>query len=210
MSSQRAKCFKTKTTAQQSMILFESYFVDSITGRNISLMSKNMLNLVKLTQQQQNTSNESSLSSPNSNASLNLTNTSSLDLKSYLGLICRLDPVNIFNSLDVFYWLRVEPKMKWDVSKPTRLNQDNQREDDLKRFREISNYLIRTKLVNEMQLATSQRSPIATAMMSTLSTNNSTTNTNANSNNNNNNLKNNFIGGIYCRVENEWKQRNSS
>ncbi|RNA37530.1 hypothetical protein BpHYR1_003757 [Brachionus plicatilis] len=145
--------------------------IDSITGRQIALVEKNVLNLIKISNQ----------------------DLASNDLRSYLALVKRIDPVNIFNCLDVFGWLMVEPKMRWDVNKPTRFNQDNQREDDLKRFREISIYLIRNRLHEENSKANGQRSPIALLLSNSV---------------NSNSLINNFVGGIYCRVESQWKQKN--
>lgn len=147
------------------------YLIDSITGKQIALVDKNILNLIKI-------------------SNLELV---SNDLRSYLALVNRIDPINIFNCWDVFNWLKIEPKMRWDVNKPTRFNQDNQREEDLKRFREISIYLIRNLLNEENTKAIGHRSPTAILMTNNV---------------NSNNLVNSFIGGIYCRVENQWKQKN--
>lgn len=158
----------------------ESSFTDSITGKHVSLINKDLLNLIKISQTNSNTEANS--------------NQFSLDLRAYLCLIPHIDPMNLLNSLDILTWLRVEPKMKWDIVKPTRLNQDNQREDDLKRFREISSYLIRAKLADESTKPLANKSPIAIAMANIASLNS--------------NSLSNFAGGIYCRVENEWKQRN--
>ena len=164
---------------------FESSFIDSITGRHVSLINKNVMNLIRAS---------NNLNSANSNEScsyFNISNTiTNLDFKTYLKLISKIDPQNIFNSLDVLTFLKVDNKMKWDILKATRLNQDNQREDDMKRFREISNYLIKAKLIIENQKPAPQRSPIAN-LISSYNPNQITS----------------YAGGIYCRVENEWKQR---
>ena len=149
-----------------------SYLIDSITGKQVALVEKKLLCLVKI-----------------SNQDLMFNN----DLKCFLTLVNRMDPVNIFNCLDVFGWLKVEPKMRWDINRPTRLNQDNQREDDLKRFREISIYLIKHKLIEENSKSIALRSPTALLLSNNV---------------NSNNLINNYIGGIYCRVESQWKQKN--
>lgn len=148
-----------------------SYLIDSINGKQVALLEKNLLSLIKISNQEQIFNN---------------------DLKFFLTLVNRIDPVNIFNSLDVFGWLKVEPKMRWDINKPTRFNQDNQREDDLNRFREISIYLIKHKLNEENSKSITLRSPIALLLSNNV---------------NSSNLINN-IGGIYCRVESQWKQKN--
>jgi hypothetical protein len=172
-----------KSLPQQSN--YESSFIDSITGRHVSLINKNVLNLIR---------GYNNLNTPNNSESstyFNISNTiANIDFKTYLKLISKIDPQNIFNSLDVLTFLKVDNKMKWDLLKATRLNQDNQREDDMKRFREISNYLIKAKLIIENQKPTSQRSPIA-SLISSYNPNQITS----------------YAGGIYCRVENEWKQR---
>ena len=124
---------------------------------------------------------------------VNLLN-SSLDLRSCLNLISKMDPLNIFNCMDVLYFLRVDNKMKWDSSKAVRLNQDNQREDDLKRLREISSCLIKAKLLEENHKTNnSQKSALVNALTASYSSNLST--------------RTNYPGGIYCRVEFDWKLR---
>ena len=232
---------KNAKLVSQSAAEFESVFIDSITGKHITLMSKNMLNLIRLTQtilsSHYSTSQESTNANTTGNAagvSVNSTNisnlpigsttsngviassvaptnttgqishvnihtllNSNLDLKSYLNLVSKVDAQNIFNSLDVLYFLRVDSKMKWDSLKPTRLNQDNQREDDLKRFREISSCLIKAKLLDENQKAnSSQKSSLVGALTASF--------------NSNPNTRTNYPGGIYCRVEFEWKLRQNT
>lgn len=118
-----------------------------------------------------------------------------LELKSLLSLIGQIDPLNVVNGLGVFTWLRVDPKRKWDQTKPIRFNQDNQREDDLRRLREISSYLVKCKLVGESLKPQGERSPIANALAVSNSSSNTTTNT--------------YLGGMYCRIENEWKHRHN-
>jgi hypothetical protein len=235
---------KNSKLFSQAVTDFESSFVDSITGKHISLVNKNMLSLLKFTQIiliNQYSTNQEAPHSVNNNASSNInSNTSSssgaantnissmptgatssssgmnsgttgpigqisnvniisllnssLDLKSCLNLIGKMDAQNIFNCLDVLYFLRVDSKMKWDSLKPVRLNQDNQREDDLKRFREISSCLIKAKLLDENQkVNNSQKSALVNALTASYSSNVST--------------RTNYPGGIYCRVEFEWKLR---
>lgn len=84
----------------------------------------------------------------------------------------------------------------------TRLNQDNQREDDLNKFRDMSSNLIKVKLIEESIKQVGQRSQIACLMLQSPPTGNmirmnsdSIMNSNSSS------------GGIYCRVENEWKYK---
>jgi hypothetical protein len=165
------KVLKSQTPSA-SQNYYNGYFIDSITGKQLALVDRTILNLMKT-----------------SNMEILLSN----DLKSFLTLVSRMDPVNIFNCVEVFNWLRGETKMKWDCNKPTRLNQDNQREDDLKRFREIGTYLIKNKLFEENMKPNTQRSPIALLMSNSVNSNNTSTN---------------FIGGIYCRVESQWRQKN--
>jgi hypothetical protein len=87
--------------------------------------------------------------------------------------------------------------MKWDLAKPTRLNQDNQREDDLKRFREICGFLVKAKLMDDLERTSSAsaKSPFTNTLLASFNSNN--TNTKLNS----------YAGGFYCRIENEWKTR---
>ncbi len=124
----------------------------------------------------------------------------SLDLKTYLYLINQIDVRNMFSTLDTFYFSRTS-KCRWDAQKLTRLNQDNQREDDLNKFRDLSSYLIKTKLIDEHQKPVAQRSQIATLMMQqqNLSRMNSDTLNFMSSNSS--------MGGIYCRVEREWQYK---
>ena len=180
---------KNAKLTTQSTNNFESFFIDSITGKHISMINKNLLNLIRLSQSTLNNqyANEAQhVASPNVGLSL--------DLTAYLSLIGKMDPQNIFNSSEVLHFLRVDNKMKWDNQKPVRLNQDNQREDDLKRFREISNCLIKAKLLEENM----KPSPHKTAMVNGL---------NASYNSSQQSTANSFPGGIYCRIELEWKQR---
>jgi hypothetical protein len=234
---------KNSKLFSQAVADFESSFVDSITGKHISLVNKNMLSLLKFTQIiliNQYSTNQEAPHSVNNNAPSNINNSSSgatntnisnmpagatssssgmnsgttgpigqisnvniisllnssLDLKSCLNLIGKMDAQNIFNCLDVLYFLRVDSKMKWDSLKPVRLNQDNQREDDLKRFREISSSLIKAKLLDENQkINNSQKSALVNALTASYSSNVST--------------RTNYPGGIYCRVEFEWKLKQS-
>lgn len=162
---------KNPKSARNEAPTIESCFVDSISGKHMALVGKNQFNMIKVCQ---------SLSGDASN----------FDLKAYLSMISQLDPLNVFNSLGIFNWLRVDSKMKWDMAKPIRLNQDNQREDDLKRLREISNYLIKTKLIEENSKPSHQRSPIAAALSTVSNASNLNT----------------HIGGMYCRIESEWKK----
>ena len=195
-------------TAAANEVYETSFFIDSITGKHISLLSKHILNLIKITQLANASVNEP-VQSPNySNAinSVNAYNISSinnmnLDLKTCLMLINQTDVRNMFNSLDMLYFSKVNNRIKWDANKMTRLNQDNQREDDLNKFRELSSYLIKTKLVDEYQKPTIQKSNIANLIIQQQNIINST---------NINSLTpsvSSSIGGIYCRVENEWKYK---
>lgn len=119
-------------------------------------------------------------------------------------LASQVDPINLANNtLGVFSWLKCDPKMKWDQGKPIRFNQDNQREDDLRRLREISNYLVKLKVGNDATSdnnKTTSRNGAAgvggsTAVQkSILSVPNATVT---------------YPGGMYCRIENEWKLRNN-
>lgn len=169
-----------------------SSFVESIGGRNLSLVNKNILLLIK--QSHQNAS-ETSSSAHNGLAPL--------DLKSMHALASQVDPINLANnSLGVFAWLKSDPKMKWDQGKPIRFNQDNQREDDLRRLREISNYLVKLKIGGETasdNKTTSRNGAVGGStttvlQKSIMATPNATVT---------------YPGGMYCRIENEWKLRNN-
>ena len=102
-----------------------------------------------------------------------------------------MDVRNVFNSLEAMHFLRITNKMKWDCSKPVRYNQDNQREDDLKKFREISSYLIKAKLIDEYQKPPALKSSISNLLVQQQNTTSSISSP----------------GGMYCRIENEWKIR---
>jgi len=188
----------------QTIATIECQFVDSITGKHISLFNRSQLNLIRIAQYFLNAQ------MPNNEAINLITNQAvtnvitsilnmKLDLKSYLSLISMMDPLNSYNSLDVLPFLRVDAKMKWDLGKPTRLNQDNQREDDLKRFREICGYLVKAKLIDDLERTSSasNKSPFTNTLLASFNSNN--TNTKLNS----------YAGGFYCRIENEWKNRTS-
>ncbi|CAF0916462.1 unnamed protein product [Brachionus calyciflorus] len=169
-----SKNSKLLTSPMSHQNVMNNYFIDSITGKQIALVDRTFLNMIKVS---------------------NIEILGSNDLKSYLNLVNRIDPVNIFNCLEVFSWLRSEFKMKWELNKPIRFNQDNQREDDLKRFREISSFIIKNKLSEENSKPLNLKSPLALLM------------SNISNNNVNLNIVNNFNGGIYCRVENQWKHK---
>ncbi len=172
------------------------FFIDSITGKHISLLDKHLLNLIKLSQLTHTTFTDPAQNSQmlSSNAyNINAIVHTGLDLKTFLFLINFMDVRNVFNCLEALHFLRITNKMKWDCSKPIRFNQDNQREDDLKKFREISNYLIRAKLIDEYQKPPALKSSIASLLMQQQQQNVS-------------NLVS-SPGGMYCRVENEWKIR---
>jgi len=155
--------------------------VESITGRQLSLINKNILNLIK-----QSYLNENNCSGQQQQ----------LDLKTLISLTNQVDPTNIANNtLPIFAWLKVDPKMKWDQTKPIRLNQDNQREDDLRRLREISNYLLRFKIGDESKSGGVSSRPSGGPQKSALSSSNASSSV--------------YPGGMYCRIENEWKQRNN-
>jgi hypothetical protein len=101
----------------------------------------------------------------------------------------------MFNSLDTLYFSKTN-RTRWDVGKMTRLNQDNQREDDLNRFRDLSSFLIKTKLLDEIQKPTIHKSSIASLMQQQNLTRMNSDSMNSSSTS---------PGGIYIRVENEWK-----
>lgn len=187
-------------------------FLESVTGRNLSIVNKNTLLLIK----------QSYLNDSNSTPASSL----GLDLKTMHTLAIQVDPTNISNNtLNAFAWLKVDPKMKWDQSKPVRFNQDNQREDDLRRLREISNCLVRFKLGNDDAGKTTSRvvtnasntnSSTSTAAAAQTTSNtvtglslNSTSLNLTRSGNSSNSSGGNLIypGGMYFRIENEWKQR---
>lgn len=177
------------------------FFIDSITGKHISLLDKHMLNLIKLAQllhssnsdsNQGNNNNIISQSVAYNNYNISSIVNTNLDFKTILFLINYMDVRNVFNSLEALHFLRITNKMKWDCSKPVRFNQDNQREDDLKKFREISSYLIRAKLVDEYQKPPALKSSITNLLMQQQ---------------NSSNLVSSSPGGMYCRIENEWKIR---
>jgi hypothetical protein len=147
-----------------------------------------------------------------------------LDPRQFLTQLCRVDAHNLLNSLDVFHFLRVDAKMRWDpVGKPTRLNQDNQREDDLKRLREICSYLIRCKLTADYHQPKSKKSPVVSAFIAAALSSTPTA-TGWSLNAPQQQLQHAQLqhqqyqqqqqqygafhpGGLYCRVENEWKSR---
>lgn len=149
---------------------------------------------------------------------LNVAN--SLDLKSLHALAVQVDPINVANNtLSVFAWLKLDPKMKWEQNKPTRLNQDNQREDDLRRLREISSCLVRLKSSSNINnnssddRTSSQTTSRTTATITTTSslgmTATSTGVKSLSSASGSGSTSAAFPGGMYYRIENEWKQRNS-
>jgi len=117
------------------------------------------------------------------------------DLKTCLHLISQTDVSCMFNSLDTLYFSKTN-RTRWDVGKMTRLNQDNQREDDLNRFRDLSSFLIKTKLLDEIQKPTIHKSSIASLMQQQNLTRMNSDSMNSSSTS---------PGGIYIRVENEWK-----
>jgi hypothetical protein len=188
----------------QTITTIECQFIDSITGKHISLFNRNQLNLIRIAQyflNAQMPSNEAINLITNQMVTNVITNilNMKLDLKQYLSLISIMDPVNAYNSLDVFPFLRVDAKMKWDLGKPVRLNQDNQREDDLKRFREICGYLVKAKLIDDLERPNSvgSKSPFTNTLFSSFNSNNANTKLNS------------YAGGFYCRIENDWKNRTS-
>lgn len=122
-----------------------------------------------------------------------------LDLKTFLYLISQLDVSNMFNTLENLYFSKTQ-RCRWDGQKMTRLNQDNQREDDLNKFRDVSSYLIKLKLIDENQKPAAQKSNIATLMMQQQNLTRMNSDSISLSNNS-------AIGGIYCRVEKEWQNR---
>ena len=139
---------KKLASSSSSSMESDSYFIDSITGRHIALVKKSLLALIRLSQlltsEQQQQILQANTLPTNTVVLSNEANflTMNLDLISYMKLINRIDNMtNVLNYLEVLPFLKIENKQKWDMNKPTRLNQDNQRENDLKRFREISNYL---------------------------------------------------------------------
>ena len=204
--------------------LVSSFFIDSITGKHVSFLDKHSINLVKLAKlnnfvsPDNNTANTvNNVNTTPTNSSLNHTNQTptasqsnnqlltnislnpmfniNFEFEQFLSIIYLLDVKNIFNSINVYGFLKVDNKMKWETSKSVRMNQDNQREDDLKKFREISSYLIKTKLLDEYQKPATQKSTIANILIQQLNSTVNTANVNL------------YPGGIYCRVEAEWKQR---
>lgn len=150
-----------------------SSFIDSITGKHLSLVSKHMLNLIK----QSYYTNETNIQQQQ------------LDFKSLISITNQIDPNNMANNtLSAFSWLKIDPKMKWEQTRPIRLNQDNQREDDLRRLREISSSLVKLKIGDENKTAMPKQGQKSTA--------NSTSSNSAAV----------YPGGIYCRIENEWRE----
>ena len=114
---------------------------------------------------------------------IRLSNESQLEFKTLSAFVSQMDALNVVSNVGFFSWLKVDAKMKWDQTKPARFNQDNQREDDLRRLREISGYLVKCKLMEDKSSKLVSNSSSST-----------TTKT--------------YSGGMYCRIENEWKQRN--
>jgi hypothetical protein len=203
----------TIAQTSNSRIDNDSYFLDSITGKHIALVNKHILNLIRLSQlqlsndqqiQQTNYTNASNNNNNNNNNNNFLTDagflSQNLDLISYIRLISKMESFSsVFNCVDVLHFLKIENRQKWELNKPTRLNQDNQRENDLKRFREIANFLIKSKLIEENYKRVDQKHPIASLLINSLASGaNSATNTNS---------SNSMSVGFYCRIENEWKQR---
>jgi hypothetical protein len=188
---------KKLNLASNSSVDNDSYFIDSITGRHIALVKKSLLSLMRLAQLHALDQAASNSQPTSSTFETNFLN-QNLDLISYMKLVSRIENItNVFNYLEVLPFLKIDNSQKWDMNKPTRLNQDNQRETDLKRFREISSYLIKVKLLDEHLRKQEQRTPIANLLISSLSS--SSVNSASNSGTNN--------GGYYCRIEMEWKQR---
>lgn len=197
----------------QSEVYETSFYIDSITGKHISLLNKHILNLIKIShlqnsgfetiQSTNSTPLERNASNINSSHAYNIApivNTN-LDLKTCLYLINQTDVRNMFNTLETLYFSKTN-RFRWDVQKMTRLNQDNQREDDLNKFRDTSSNLIKVKLIEESIKPNGQKSQIANLMLQPPPTGNmirmnsdSIMNSNTSS------------GGIYCRVENEWKYK---
>lgn len=117
------------------------------------------------------------------------------DLKTFISLAAQMDATNMANNtVTLFNNLKVDAKMKWDQNKPVRLNQDNQREDDLRRLREINSYLARLRVTE----AEPKPKPTGVVQKQTgLSSGVTFSSSQA------------YPGGMYFRIENEWKQRNS-
>lgn len=165
--------------AQDSNIqpLVTNCFIDSITGQHISFFSKPYLSLLSL-------SNNS-----NSNETTQLPQ---MDITEYLKTVVLLDPLNAFNSYRALSFLKIDLKKKWDQTKAPRWNQDNQREDDTRRFREIGSYLFKLRSLLDQNIA---------ALTQKL---------NNKPNNNQTITSRDPSGGYYARIENEWKLRQSS
>ena len=185
---------------QQNQIQPSNFFIDSINGKHISFFNKYYLNLISLSQ------NSGQNASTNINdATVTNINVLTSDINFYLKLMQNLDPLNVFNSQEVLTFLRADTKKKWDQAKPARWNQDNQREDDMIRFREIGSYILKMRYAyDQIILNMANKSKMAQ-------------NNNRNNNNTNNNLNAINISsveppasGYYFRIENEWKARLST
>lgn len=187
-----------------------NYFMDSITNKQVSLLKRGFLNLIRVAQLFQHDSSSNSNNVNNNNASsTSLTMAdlnhlhNNLDIVAFMKLISRVESVtSVFGCLEALPFLKIENKQNWDMNKGTRLNQDNQRESDLKRFREISKYIIKAKLLDEMCKKMSERAPISNILLVSLSASSNSINTTSSQ-------LNNIPGGFYCRIENEWRQRNN-
>jgi hypothetical protein len=185
---------------QQNQMQSSNFFIDSINGKHISFFDKYYLNLISLSQ--------NSIQNPATNindSTATSINVLTSDINFYLKLMQNLDPLNVFNSQEVLTFLKADLKKKWDQAKPARWNQDNQREDDMIRFREIGSYILKMRFAyDQIILNVANKSKMAQ-------------NTNRNNNNANTNLNSlNFSSveplpsGYYFRIENEWKARLST
>jgi hypothetical protein len=182
----------TNQQQQQQQPVSSNFFLDSITGKHISFFNKHYLNLISLSNGQ---------NSINDASSINLLTS---DITLYLRLMQNLDPLNVFNSQDVLAFLKADLKKKWDQAKPARWNQDNQREDDMRRFREICNYIFKIRFAQDQ------------AMINLTSKARGQNNRGGNNNSNTANVLTNVssveppASGSYFRIENDWKARISN
>jgi hypothetical protein len=166
-------------STNEAQIFITNFFLDSITGKHISFFNKNYIDLLSL----------SSLVStlPGDSSVLTTMPANTSDITMYLRAIYDLDPLNVFNSCEFLTFLKPDLRKKWDSTRQARWNQDNQREDDTKRFREILDclHLFKQKLLQEK--SSSSVHSIRYKQQQ----------------------HRDYQAGYYCRIENDWRQRQS-
>jgi hypothetical protein len=167
----------------EAQIFVTNFFLDSITGKHISFFNKTYIDLLSLC----NPVSSSLLPDGNTLSAATPATAYPNDITAYLRAIYDLDPLNVFNSCEFLGFLKADVRKKWDSTRQARWNQDNQREDDTKRFREIVDFLhlFKLKVLQEKTSAPATRYKQQQQSQQ----------------------QRDYQAGYYCRIENDWRQR---